>query len=122
MKAALTINLSTLVATQLGSDYLLDNNGFYGVGVLNLWSDSNHTQPAQDQLMLVPDGGSTVMLLGLGLLGLFVGRWKLNRRQPRGVKGFRIPFLNLFYTAENSSHFFKNRVIDSHRPPVRSVH
>ena len=71
---------SPLVATQLGSDYLLDNNGYYGVGVLNLWADSNHTQFAQDQLMLVPDGGSTVMLLGLGLLGLIVGRWKLNRR------------------------------------------
>ena len=57
-----------------------NNNGYYGVGVLNLWADSNHTQFAQDQLMLVPDGGSTVMLLGLGFLGLVVGRWKLNRR------------------------------------------
>ena len=37
--------------------------------------------------------------------------------QPRGVKGFRIPSLNLTYTAENSSHFFKDCVIDSHRPP-----
>ena len=61
-------------------NYLDDNNGLYGVGVLNLWADSNHTQFAQDQLMLVPDGGSTVMLLGLGSLGLFVGKWKLNRR------------------------------------------
>ena len=69
-----------LAMNTLGANYSLDNNGYYGVGVLNLWSDSNHTQPAQDQLMLVPDGGSTVMLLGLGLLGLFVGRWKLNRR------------------------------------------
>lgn len=61
--------------------YLDDNNGFYGVGVLNLWVDSNHTQFAQDQLvLLVPDGGSTAMLLGLGFLGLFAGRWKLNRR------------------------------------------
>jgi VPDSG-CTERM motif len=78
-----------LVATQLGSNYLLDNNGFYGVGVLNLWVNSNYTGFAQDQLILipgphqfevVPDGGSTAMLLGLGFLGLFVGRWKLNRR------------------------------------------
>lgn len=61
-------------------NYLENNNGYYGVGVLNLWADGNHTQPAQDQLMLVPDGGSTVMLLGLGFLGLVVGRWKLNRR------------------------------------------
>ena len=67
----------------------LDNNGFYGVGVLNLWVDNDHTELAQDQLILVPgpnlfevvpDGGSTAMLLGLGFLGLFVGRWKLNRR------------------------------------------
>ena len=69
---------STLVTSL--PNYMADNNGYYGVGVLNLWSDINHTQVAQDQLMLVPDGGSTVMLLGLGLLGLFVGRWKLNRR------------------------------------------
>jgi hypothetical protein len=68
--------------------YTLDNNGFYGVGVLNLWVDSDHTQLAQDQLILtgepslftVPDEGSTAMLLGLGFLGLFVGTWKLNRR------------------------------------------
>lgn len=70
---------STLVMTL--PNYLDDNNGFYGVGVLNLWVDSNHTQFAQDQLMLeVPDGGSTAMMLGLGFLGLFVSRWKLNRR------------------------------------------
>jgi IS4 transposase len=59
---------------------MADNNGYYGVGVLNLWVDSNHTQVAQNQLMLVPDGGSTAMMLGLGFLGLFVGTWKLNRR------------------------------------------
>ncbi len=42
-------------------NYLDDNNGYYGVGVLNLWGDSNHTQLAQDQLVLrpVPDAGST---------------------------------------------------------------
>ena len=73
---------SIAVTNQFGNatNAMLDANGLYGVGVLNLWADSNHTQFAQDQLMLVPDGGSTVMLLGLGLLGLFVGRWKLNRR------------------------------------------
>ena len=71
---------STLVMSL--PNYLNDNNGYYGVGVLNLWSDINHTYMAQDQLILfdVPDGGSTAMLLGLGFLGLFVGRWKLNRR------------------------------------------
>ncbi len=69
---------STLVMSL--PNYLDDNNGFYGVGVLNLWGDINHTQVAQDQLVLIPDGGSTALLLGLGFLGLFVGRWKLNRR------------------------------------------
>ena len=55
-------------------NYLDNNNGYYGVGVLNLWSDINHTQVAQDQLILfdVPDGGSTALLLGaaLGALGM----------------------------------------------------
>ena len=60
---------------------MADNNGYYGVSVLNLWGDMNHTQPAQDQLIVtVPDGRSTVMLLGLGFLGLAVCKWKLNRR------------------------------------------
>ena len=69
------------------SNYMADNNGLYHVGVLNLWEDSDHTQLAQDQLILtgapnlltVPDEGSTALLLGLGFLGLFVGRSKLNR-------------------------------------------
>jgi hypothetical protein len=74
---------SMLVTTQFGSaaNAMADNNGLYGVEVLNLWGDINHTVLQQDQLVLdVPDGGSTAMLLGLGLLGLFVGRWKLNQR------------------------------------------
>ena len=83
---------STLITNLFGGSAaaaMADNNGTYGVGVLNLWADSNHTEFAQDQLILVPgphqfevvpDGGSTAMLLGLGFLGLFVGRWKLNRR------------------------------------------
>jgi len=57
---------STLVTSV--SNYTADNNGFYGVGVLNLWDDNNN--PAQDQLILtrgVPDGGTTVMLLGAAL-------------------------------------------------------
>ena len=56
---------------------MADNNGTYSVGVLNLWGAINHTEFAQDQLMLtgspnlltgVPNGGSTAMLLGLGFL------------------------------------------------------
>lgn len=54
------------------------HNGF-GVAVLNLWIHPNFTGYAQDQLVLVPDGGTTVGLLGLGLLGLFLGKRKLAR-------------------------------------------
>ena len=84
---------SNLVTTQFAgaANAMLDNatTGQFGVGVLNLWGDIDHTQLAQDQLVLipgfnplgtVPDGGSTAMLLGLGLLGLFAAGWKLNRR------------------------------------------
>jgi hypothetical protein len=74
---------SVAVTSQFGSAMaaMADNNGYYGVSILNLWGDINHTQPAQDQLILtVPDGGLTVMLLGLGFLCLSVGRWQLNRR------------------------------------------
>jgi len=45
------------------------------VGVLNLWDDNNN--PAQDQLILtrgVPDGGTTVMLLGAALSVLGMAR------------------------------------------------
>ncbi len=60
------------VITQFGSaaQAMADNNGFYGVGILDLWGAANHTSPAQDQLVLVPDSGTTAILLSLGLLGL----------------------------------------------------
>ena len=66
---------STLVTHNV-ANYMAANNGHYGVAVLNLWGDINHTQVAQNQLILlpsrVPDSGSTVMLLGtaLGVLGM----------------------------------------------------
>jgi hypothetical protein len=62
-------------------NYSDNNDGFYGVGVLNLWGDSNHTQSAQDQLILlqVPEGGSTAILLGFGLVALCLGGRKLQR-------------------------------------------
>lgn len=72
-----------LVITQFGSaaNAMADNNGFYGVAVLNLYyldgSDS------QDQLVLVPDSGTTSMLLSLGLASLFLfNRKVLHRRHP----------------------------------------
>lgn len=54
-----------------------DNNGTYNVGVLNLTDRVTGRKVAQDQLVMVPvpDGGITVLLLGLvlGCLG-FVSR------------------------------------------------
>jgi hypothetical protein len=47
------------------------------VQVLQMWADPNHTIAAQNQLVLVPDGGLTVALLGGGLIGLQVLRRKL---------------------------------------------
>ncbi len=46
----------------------------FGVGVLNLWINPNLTGYVQDQLILVPvpDSGTTVALLTLGLGGLFL--------------------------------------------------
>lgn len=64
---------STLVTSV--PNYLANNNGFYGVGVLNLWDGNNN--PAQDQLILtrgVPDDGTTVMLLGTALSVLGMAR------------------------------------------------
>ena len=76
---------SAAVITKFGSAAaaMADNNGVYGVAVLNLWNDANHNSPAQDQLILnpVPDGGTTAMLLGVGLLGLFLFNRKVSRRQ-----------------------------------------
>ena len=47
------------------------------VAVLQLWSDLDHTVAAQNQLVLVPDGGLTVTLLGGALIGLQMLRRKL---------------------------------------------
>lgn len=62
--------------TMFGSaaNAMLDNNGLYGVAVLNIWGNPQHTQYGQDQLILspVPDGGATAVMLGVGLLGLFL--------------------------------------------------
>ena len=47
-----------------------DNNGFYGVGVMNI-TDRNGNR-AQDQLIKinVPDGGTTLVFLGMAMTGL----------------------------------------------------
>ena len=64
-----------------GFDPSVANNGFYPVGVMNLWANADGTDPRQDQLILisvpdgivpVPDGGTTIALWGVGLFGLGV--------------------------------------------------
>lgn len=47
---------------------MADNNGTYRVAALNLYDAAGNL--AQDQLVLVPDGGLTVALLGMAFIGL----------------------------------------------------
>jgi hypothetical protein len=49
------------------------------VQVLQLWTNPNDTGPAQNQIVLVPDGGLTVSLLGGALMGLQMLRRKISR-------------------------------------------
>ncbi len=50
-----------------------DNNSFWKVGVLNITSADGALR--QDQLVLIPDGGSAMVLLGIGLTSLaFISR------------------------------------------------
>jgi hypothetical protein len=46
------------------------NNGKYGVEVMQLWDATGKDH--QNQLVLVPDGGMTAGLLGMGLVGMFL--------------------------------------------------
>ncbi len=48
-----------------------DNLGEFSAGVLNITKDG---EPAQDMLIRVPDAGSTLGLLGLGLAGVAAAR------------------------------------------------
>lgn len=66
--SGLNIPLSSAVA---------NNNGTYGVFALNLTDTQGN--PAQDQLVRVPDGGATVALLGFALAGVEFVRRKSKR-------------------------------------------
>jgi hypothetical protein len=66
-----------MVVTQFGSLAAaeVDNNQQYGVGVLGLTTvtpTGAPGAPAQPMLTLLPDGGSVLMLMGMGLSGLAV--------------------------------------------------
>lgn len=54
-----------------------DNNGFYAVKVMNLWANADGTGEKQSMLIRVPDGGLTIALLGLGMVGLAAWRRKV---------------------------------------------
>ncbi len=43
------------------------NNGTYGVEVLQMWANADDTGAAQNQLVLVADGGTTALMLGMSL-------------------------------------------------------
>jgi hypothetical protein len=66
-----------------------DNNGLYGVSVLNIWGNTQHTQFGQDQLVLnmVPDGGTTAVMLGFGLLSVYLSGRMLNRKRSTQSRG-----------------------------------
>jgi hypothetical protein len=61
----------------LGLDVLDDYTGS-SVKVLQVWANPDDTGPAQNQIVLVPDGGLTVSLLGGALIGLQMLRRKLS--------------------------------------------
>ena len=67
---------------------MADNNGFFGVGVLNLTYLDGRS--AQDQLILVPhgsvpEGGSTSVLFGFAILVLIAVNTQLRRRNAAVV-------------------------------------
>jgi len=73
----------TLAESALGMTFTqlqADANGAYGVSAMNLWTNADGTGPAQDMLK-VPDGGTTLALLGLAMTGL---GWVSRRKQRAG--------------------------------------
>jgi hypothetical protein len=59
----------------------IDANGAFGVKVLNLWTqdapNNNWASRAQDLLVPVPDSGTTVAFLGLGVAAIGLARRRL---------------------------------------------
>jgi hypothetical protein len=61
--------------TKYGAAVFDDANGQFGVGALNLGAPPGFV--SQDQLIMVPDGGATLILLGAALSGLGLIRRRL---------------------------------------------
>jgi VPDSG-CTERM motif len=73
----ITSNKFYIDATNALGDSVLDAYTGTSVEVLQVWANPDDTGPAQNQLVLVPDGGLTVALLGGALVGLQVLRRKM---------------------------------------------
>ena len=82
-------SLGTYPSGVVGNPYYADATNHLGsaafdaytgtsVQVLQVWTNPNDTGPAQNQLVLVPDGGLTVALLGGALVGLQMLRRKVS--------------------------------------------
>ncbi len=95
MTDSLSNTYLSMAATQFGSVTAaeLDNNGAYGVRVLNMYAANrdgspNLSQRRQDVLVRVPkvaDGGATVTMLGMGLL-MAVAMVRRKEEQARAAK------------------------------------
>jgi hypothetical protein len=72
----ITSNKFYIDATNALGDSVLDAYTGTSVKVLQVWDNPNDSGAAQNQLVLVPDGGLTVSLLGGALIGLQVLRRK----------------------------------------------
>jgi hypothetical protein len=73
----ITSNKFYIDATNALGANVLDAYAGTSVEVLQVWANPDDTGPAQNQLVLVPDGGLTVSLLGGALICLQVLRRKL---------------------------------------------
>jgi hypothetical protein len=76
-----------LAISTLGSNATSANDGIYGVEVLQMWNANGAA--AQNQLVLVPDGGMTVALLGMSLAGMCLVQFRLRKHSPVPSKGLR---------------------------------
>lgn len=72
---AYVVNMVSMFGSLAGAK--ADSNGAYGVMALNLTQGTGPGSLKQDQLIYVPDGGLTLMMLGAGMSSLALLRRKL---------------------------------------------